>query len=54
MLSQVHSSLFWAVQTKKNIFGVESAEKVLFSVLVISVHDGCKTQEISFYQENIF
>lgn len=43
MLSQVHSYVFWAVQTKKSIFGVESAEKVLFSLLVISGHDGCKT-----------
>lgn len=54
MLSQVHSYLFWAVQTNNNILGIESAEKFLFSLLVISGYNGCETQEISFYQENIF
>lgn len=54
MLSQVHSYLFWAVQTNNSILAVESAEKFLFSLLVTSGHNGCKTQEISFYWENIF
>lgn len=56
MLSQVLCYLFWTVQIKKinNILGVESAEKVLFSLLVILGHDGCKAQEISFDWENRF